>query len=156
MKVAEAVTALEEWGSSYSAEQHSYVTLLGLRSFDPLRLVKRLEEGLSYAAFEKLRHNLGLSARELAELASISPRTLSRRKDKRRFLSDESDRLVRIARILGLAIDLFEGDLDGARRWLAIQRSALDGATALEMVRTEVGAREVEALIGRLEHGVFT
>lgn len=156
MKVAEAVTALEEWGSSYSAEQHSYVTLLGLRSFDPLRLVKRLEEGLSYAAFEKLRHNLGLSARELAELASISPRTLSRRKDKRRFLSDESDRLVRIARILGLAIDLFEGDLDGARRWLAIRRSALDGATALEMVRTEVGAREVEALIGRLEHGVFT
>jgi putative toxin-antitoxin system antitoxin component (TIGR02293 family) len=155
MRVAEAAPDLDPWVVE-DAGRHSYVKLLGLRSFDSRRLVKRLEEGVSYAAFVKLQKNLGVSVRELADLACIKPRTLIRRKDSGRFRPDESDRLVRIARILGLAIELFEGDSAGARSWLATPLTVLDARTPLDLVRTEVGAREVEDLIGRLEHGVFT
>ena len=59
-------------------------------------------------------------------------------------------------RIFGKALGLFEGDAQATERWLSSPRRALGGATPLERARTEDGAREVEALIGRLEHGVFS
>jgi putative toxin-antitoxin system antitoxin component (TIGR02293 family) len=54
------------------------------------------------------------------------------------------------------AVELFEGDVAGAVRWLASAKRALGGQAPLTYSRTEVGAREVENLIGRLEHGVFS
>jgi putative toxin-antitoxin system antitoxin component (TIGR02293 family) len=136
--------------------RHPYVALLGLRSFDTLRLVKLLGDGLPFTAFERLRHGLDLSAKDLAGLILLSPRTLARRKDQGRLRPDESDRLVRVARIFGRAIELFEGDAVAARMWLARANTVLGGASPLEMVTSEVGAREVDGLIGRLEHGVFS
>ena len=59
-------------------------------------------------------------------------------------------------RVFGRALELFEGDSQAAERWLSSPRAALGGATPLELAKTEAGAREVEALIGRLEHGVFS
>ena len=59
-------------------------------------------------------------------------------------------------RVFGKAQKLFEGDAWATERWLSSPRRALGGATPLERARTEDGAREVEALIGRLEHGVFS
>jgi putative toxin-antitoxin system antitoxin component (TIGR02293 family) len=135
---------------------HSYVALLGLRSFDTPRLVKRLGDGLPFTAFERLRRSLDLSAKDLAGLILISARTLARRKEQGRLRPDESDRLVRVARVFGRAIDLFEGDAVAARMWLRKENAALGGASPLEMVTSEVGAREIDGLIGRLEHGVFS
>ena len=89
-------------------------------------------------------------------MVQISPRTLARRKDEGRLRPDESDRLVRVARIFGRAIDLFEGNAPAARQWLGKPNTALGGASPLEMVTSEVGAREIVGLIGRLEHGVFS
>ena len=136
--------------------KHWYVALLGLRSFDTPRLVKRLGEGLTFKAFERLSRSLDLSAKELAGLIQISPRTLARRKEQGRLRPDESDRLVRVARVFGRAIDLFEGDAGAARMWLAKKNSGLGGTSPLELVTSEVGAREIDGLIGRLEHGVFS
>ena len=58
------------------------------------------------------------------------------------------------AHTLELAAQLFEGDLTAARRWLAAPQAALAGRTPLDLLSTEAGLREVEALIGRLEHGI--
>jgi len=67
----------------------------------------------------------------------------------------ESERLLRMASIHGKAVALFKGDTMAARAWLAASRPALGGHTPLEFAGTDAGAREVEDLIGRLEHGVF-
>ena len=128
---------------------------IGVKAKDPLELVERINAGLSYRSFEKLRKEMGLSAQELGELVQIAPRTLTRRKVSGRFRADESDRLLRASRIYGEALNLFEGDGGSARRWLNSPRDALNGKTPLELAVTEVGAREVESLIGRLERGVF-
>lgn len=135
-------------------ESHLYAALLGLRSYEPLRLVVVLRRGLTYAAFEHLQRNLTVSPRQLAELTGIPVRTLARRKVDGRFEPDESDRLLRVARLFGRALDLFEGDAEGARHWLTATHSALGGMVPLELTRTDVGAREVEQLIGRLEFGI--
>ena len=136
--------------------QHEYLSLLGLRSFDTAALLKRLDEGLSYAAFERLKRRLEVSTQELADAALITHRTLARRKKTGRFGPDESDRLVRLSRVFARAIELFEGDVEGARSWLMRPVLALGGVIPFELVRTEVGAHEVEMLIGRIEHGVIS
>jgi putative toxin-antitoxin system antitoxin component (TIGR02293 family) len=141
--------------SATASGQHEYLSLLGLRSFDTASLLKRLDEGLSYAAFERLKRRLKVSSQELADAALISRRTLARRKKAGRFDPDESDRLVRIARVFSRAIELFEGDSEGAREWMMRPRPALGGPSPFEMARTEVGAGEVERLIHQLEHGVI-
>ena len=135
---------------------HPYVHYLGLRSYRTAALLKRISEGLSYAAFERLQRHLGMSANDLGKAILISSRTLSRRKEAGRLEPDESDRLVRLTRIFSLALDLFEGDREAARQWLGRKQIGLGGVRPIDLVSSEVGAREVEALIGRLEHGVFS
>lgn len=83
--------------------------------------------------------------------------TLSRRRAHNKPLQrDHSDRLVRYARIFWLAADLFDGDKASARGWLKRPAPSLDDSTPLDFAETEIGAREVENLIGRLEHGVYS
>jgi len=134
--------------------QHEYLALLGLRSFDTASLLKRLEEGLSYAAFERLKKRLKVTSQELADAALITRRTLARRKKTGQMQSDESDRLVRLARVYSRAIDLYGGNEDFAQAWMKRPNRALGGVSPFEMARTEVGTREVEKLIHQLEHGV--
>jgi putative toxin-antitoxin system antitoxin component (TIGR02293 family) len=140
--------------SSAPLRAHAYVSLLGLQTFETAELHSRLQQGLSYDAFERLRGVLGLSAARAGELLQIPPRTLARRKDSKRFEPEESDRLVRLSRIVGLGLELFEGDVDEMRTWFTAPHAALGGETPLDFATTDVGAREVENLIGRLEHGI--
>jgi putative toxin-antitoxin system antitoxin component (TIGR02293 family) len=63
--------------------------------------------------------------------------------------------VVRFARLLGRAATVMES-LDAGRRWLSSQQVGLGGAVPLEYAETEVGAREVENLLGRIECGVYS
>jgi putative toxin-antitoxin system antitoxin component (TIGR02293 family) len=129
---------------------------IGLRVRDQRKLIDQIEEGFPYRTLERLQESLGISASEAAEVLRIPLRTLTRRKKEGRLRPEESERVLRIARLIEDATRLHEGDLDQARTWLKSSKRALDGKTPLEMARTEIGAREVESLLGRLEHGVYS
>jgi putative toxin-antitoxin system antitoxin component (TIGR02293 family) len=133
-----------------------YASLLGFRKFDWPHLLHAVEEGFPYDVFERLRENSGLSADDVVAWLQLAPRTLTRRKQQGSFAPDESDRILRAARVLGRAIELFDGDREAAVDWLKTPQRALAGIAPLDIARTEVGAREVENLIGRIEHGVFS
>jgi putative toxin-antitoxin system antitoxin component (TIGR02293 family) len=137
-------------------EGHYYVALFGLRKYDPLHVVDQIQRGLTYAAFERFQRNTDLPYRVLAQIVEIPERTLARRKESGRFEPDETDRLVRLSRIFAHAIELFEGNAEDARHWLTSPVRALGGRTPLEFASTDVGAIEVENLIGRLEYGLPT
>ena len=133
-----------------------YAALLGLRSSDWLALARAVERGFPYAAVEQLCRNSGLAYERLLEWLQIASRTLIRRRQQGRFSPEESDRLLRAARIVGRAFDLFEADRDAAVEWMLDAQPALGGISPIDAAKTEVGAREVENLIGRLEHGVYS
>jgi putative toxin-antitoxin system antitoxin component (TIGR02293 family) len=133
---------------------NSYFVLLGLKDEQTSELLKRIKRGLGYSSWENFMHNTDLRKEDAVNLVQISPRTLSRRKEEGRLHPFESDRLIRAARIFALASDLFDGNVDSAREWLTAAQPALGGSTPIEYASTDPGAREVEALIGRLEHGV--
>ena len=57
--------------------------------------------------------------------------------------------------IMKQAIDIF-GSQEKARKWFETPLPALGGKTPLECVKTESGTREVENVLGRIAHGVFS
>jgi len=68
----------------------------------------------------------------------------------------ESDRLVRIAELFERAVKLFDGDARSATSWFKAPNRTFAGETPLTVAETEVGANQVEQLLGRLEYGVFS
>jgi putative toxin-antitoxin system antitoxin component (TIGR02293 family) len=135
---------------------HYYVVLLGLQVFDVARILKTVRQGLSYTALERFQRNTAWPADEVIDWLQISPRTLTRRKQQGRLTPEESDRLLRASRIFAKAVELFEGNRDSAADWLSSPQHALGGAIPIDFAKTDIGSREVENLIERLEHGVFS
>lgn len=117
----------------------------------PAVLIDTVRRGLSYEAFERLMSFLGISARELGEHLSISRRTLARRCKSGKLTPEESDRLLRLARLGEMALVVFEGQQASARRWLTEPKSLLSGESPLERADTEAGAREVENMLFAIE-----
>jgi putative toxin-antitoxin system antitoxin component (TIGR02293 family) len=133
---------------------HTYVGLLGMRANDTPGLLEEVREGLPYNSWERFLASTGLSKEAASGVVQITSRTLARRKEQGRLHPDESDRLVPAARIFCLTVGLFEGDHDAARRWLTNPQPALGGSSPWDYAAAELGAREVESLIGRLERGI--
>jgi putative toxin-antitoxin system antitoxin component (TIGR02293 family) len=129
---------------------------LGLSASNSAELIQQVERGFSFKTLHTLESRSGLPGAALAGLVGIPERTLARRKSKGKFTPDESERLLRLGTVFEQAVELFEGDRAAALRWLTAPRGALEGKTPLAYARTELGAREVEDLIGRLEHGVIS
>jgi len=118
-------------------------------------MIAMIKKGLPFSEFEKISKNIGISSEVLAALINIAPRTLARRKAAGRFERHESENLMRIGILFERAVDVLEG-AENAREWLKSPKKALGGKTPLEYSDTEPGAREVDDLLGRLEHGVFS
>lgn len=121
----------------------------------PHALIRRIQRGLSFRELEDLQKKIGVPMEQLAEKLSISRSTLQRRKVAGRLSADESDKVIRFSRLVGQATDLF-GDVDRARAWLKHPQYGLGGTVPLDYATTEVGAREVENLLGRIEYSVYS
>ena len=133
---------------------NNYVTLVGLRDYQTTDLINVLQKGLGFEAFEHFAKNLGLLKEELLKMLQLPLRTLQRRKQEGVLHIDESDRLLRAARVFAQAVSLFDGDFEAARTWFVKPLEALGGDSPMEYASTELGAREVETIIGRLEYGI--
>ena len=131
-------------------------TLHQVTAKETTQLIQDVEEGLPFSSVELLAKLTRQTVFELGSVLSIPERTLARRKIAGKLTPEESDRLVRVAFIFEKALALFEWDAAPAVQWLSSPKAALAGQTPLRYCRTELGAREVENLIGRLEHGVFS
>lgn len=128
---------------------------VGGKSHAVSKLIQSLKAGLPVRELDDLRRSLDLPMDRLVPMLGISKATLHRRKISGRLDPAESDRVVRFARLLGQAASVMES-LDHGRRWLTSPQVGLGGAIPLEYAETEVGAREVENLLGRIEYGVYS
>jgi putative toxin-antitoxin system antitoxin component (TIGR02293 family) len=124
-------------------------------AFTPSKLIEALRVGLPVQELMYLQASLKVPMEKLVPKLGISKATLHRRKTTGRLDPAESDRVVRFARLLGKAVTVLESD-DNARQWLTSPQFGLGGAVPLDYADTEVGAREVEDLLGRIEYGVYS
>jgi putative toxin-antitoxin system antitoxin component (TIGR02293 family) len=111
-----------------------------------------IREGFRPSVVEELMRASGLTLKELAEALDLSPRSLQRRRRSGRLARHESDRLYRLARIVALAGE-YLGDHERALRWLKRPNRALGGLAPVGALDTELGARQVEDILGRIAYG---
>jgi len=121
----------------------------------PAQLIKVLRVGLPIKELKDLQESLKVPMEKLVPKLGISKATLHRRKALGKLAPAESDRVVRLARLMGKAIDVLESE-ENARKWLTSPQVGLGGAVPLDYAETEVGAREVEDLLGRIDFGVYS
>jgi putative toxin-antitoxin system antitoxin component (TIGR02293 family) len=115
-------------------------------------LVKLVEQRLSSRAIDALRES-GLLEDEIYSLI-VPRRTLTHRRARREALSrDESDRAVRVARVVALCEEVFS-DRERGWRWLRDAKRRFQGRTPLDLLATEAGARLVEELLYRIDEGM--
>jgi putative toxin-antitoxin system antitoxin component (TIGR02293 family) len=119
-------------------------------------MVRRVEEGLPVAEVVKFGKQAGFTNDELAKLINIPTRTYARRiADKGRLKIAEGERATRLMRVFDRAKQLFITD-ENTRGWFNAKLIVLGGKTPLEYAQTEPGAREIENIIGRIEHGIVS
>ena len=116
-----------------------------------------VSEGLRQSALQRVMVALELSDVEIAAVIGMSQKTISRlrKKTEARLGPVPSDRLYRLAALYSLAEDVFD-DQQVAREWLKTPQPGLNNRIPLDLMNTEVGAREVENLLGRIEYGVLS
>lgn len=129
---------------------------LGFKVARSADLIPKIEKGFSFATLSNFVAASGMSIPYTASVIGIPERTLARRKKEKRLSPEESERLLRVSKLFDDSLRLFQGDREAAVNWLRSPRKALKNQSPLQFARTEVGAREVENLIGRIEHGVFS
>jgi putative toxin-antitoxin system antitoxin component (TIGR02293 family) len=111
-----------------------------------------IREGFPQTVVEEVMHSAGLTLKELASSLDLSRRSLQRRRREGRLARYESDRVYRLARIVALAKYHLAND-ETAARWLRRPNRALGGSTPLQLIDTELGARTVENVLGRIAYG---
>ncbi len=122
---------------------------------EPYEMREALREGLPFRAFESFVKTIGISSAAITKALGIAPRTLARRKERHALSPEESDRLYRLARVTLMAIQVL-GTQEKAKQWLERPNRALGGETPLHLLDTDIGSRQVEAILGRIDYGIFS
>ncbi len=127
---------------------------IGIQAKNTDDIIVALKQGFPADSFDKLRDRLKVSDNLLSKIVQIPKRTLARRRQDGRLRTDESERVLRIARVYDKALDVLESE-EAAENWLKKPARGLGYKIPLEYADTELDAQEVINLLGRIEYGVF-
>jgi putative toxin-antitoxin system antitoxin component (TIGR02293 family) len=120
------------------------------------QLAEQVRSGLPASTIDLLADKLSIHRTQVAECLCIPARTLSRRLATRsRLTHDESDRTLRMARVVALAKEVL-GSEEKASHWLSNPNRALAGRRPFDLLDTDVGVRSVEEVLQRIAYGVYS
>jgi putative toxin-antitoxin system antitoxin component (TIGR02293 family) len=121
------------------------------------QLAALVQRGLPYEALNFLVTSSHIGVERLAEVVGLSRATRTRRRRERTLSPEESDRLCRFARIYAHALDVFE-DPEEASGWLLQPEVPALGKqiSPIDLLRTDVGAQQVDTELGRIEYGIVS
>lgn len=130
--------------------------MLATRHYSNNQCTWLLNNGVPRSNFANVARKIAcVPEKELAEVAGLSQRTISRMKPDQLLPPQNAEVIISILRTWGRAVEVFE-DEDTARTWLKTPLIILDGKTPLEATGNRFGAELVLDLLGRIEHGVYS
>jgi len=113
-----------------------------------------VRKGIPAPAIDAIIQLVDVRQAELSRALDIPERTLVRRKKEGVLNREESGKLLRLARVIERAAEVFEDGRAGLD-WIKSPNASLGGATPLSMLDTDLGASSVMDTLGRIEHGIF-
>ena len=118
----------------------------------PATWLPYVREGLPLQVVDEALAEGRISLAELDRLA-LPRKTLAHRRGLGSLTAEQSDRLSRLLRIIEDAETTF-GERGKAHAWLRRPTALLDGEAPLDRLDTDIGTRQVEAILGRIAHGL--
>jgi putative toxin-antitoxin system antitoxin component (TIGR02293 family) len=123
---------------------------------EPAQWHERILEGFPMAAVEAIKSRAALTDAEVARLLGVGEATLRRSRASGAALNPATgDRLYRVSKVLAVAIEVLRSEA-AAMSWLRRSQPGLGGEVPLDQLVTQAGADEVETLLRRIQHGVYT
>ncbi|MEE8189734.1 MAG: antitoxin Xre/MbcA/ParS toxin-binding domain-containing protein [Kiloniellales bacterium] len=120
---------------------------------DRLALIESIRSGLPFQMVAKAIKPLDMTIKDLAAFGVIPMRTLTHCKKSGKFTHMQSDRVARFLRVWLKACDTF-GSPAKARKWMERPTRPLEAKPPSALLDTEEGARLVEDLLFRIDHGL--
>jgi putative toxin-antitoxin system antitoxin component (TIGR02293 family) len=130
-------------------------TLTGLNALPQAELINAITNGLPALLARELARKMEVTIEDMAGLLRLNPRTFQRRLEDGTLNLGESERLWELSRLFFRSVDVFESG-PAAVHWFKNPIQALGWATPLAYARTAVGMRELDNVLGRIEHGVYS
>jgi putative toxin-antitoxin system antitoxin component (TIGR02293 family) len=130
-------------------------TLTELNALPQAGLIEAITHGLPARLARELAKRTGITLEDMADLLRLNPRTFQRRLEEGWLNLSESERLWELSRLFCRAVGVLESE-PGAVHWFRNPIQALGGAPPLSYARTAVGLRELDNILGRIEHGVYS
>jgi putative toxin-antitoxin system antitoxin component (TIGR02293 family) len=151
--VAEPPAPQYESAASTEAARHAIEAWQSPDAARRLELIRLIRGGFSLGLVDALAREAGVRLEELVEFEIIPRRTLAHSKRNERFTPIQSARLARFFRVQQKARHTF-GSEDKAMQWLKRPTNPLNNNAPVAMLDTDEGARLVEDLLTRIDHGL--
>ena len=128
---------------------------LGVKVRQEEDLIEQIHRGLPYKTLESVMERMEMEMAFVIAFLGVTARTLQRRQTENVLTREESDRVVRLAKLYERTVKVL-GDPSEARAWLHHRNITLGSKTPLEVMDTVIGEARVHALLGRIEQGVYS
>jgi putative toxin-antitoxin system antitoxin component (TIGR02293 family) len=130
--------------------------ILGIKERDdPNSVYFLIEKGLPKSAYLRAKKTTGLSNQVLADILSVSSKTIEKKKPSDRFDDTASERLYRLAEVVALGKEVL-GDIQLFREWMQRPLRPLDGHKPIEMMKNTYGLDLVKEVLGRIKFGAYS
>ncbi len=135
--------------------ENDKITFNSLDNKDVFKLIKATRDGVDYDTFDNLSVRFPLNNSDWSRILNVSERTIQRyRKEKKRFDSTRSERLLLIMLLLKKGVDVF-GSPDNFITWLNSKNISLGGIKPIKMLDNTFGVNLIKDELIRIEHGVL-
>jgi putative toxin-antitoxin system antitoxin component (TIGR02293 family) len=117
-----------------------------------LDIARLIRDGLPVDVIDRLIGDRTVTPDEVRRII-MAPKAIVVRRRKGGLTPEQSERVIRAARIIAEALETF-GSRDKALTWMRRACAVLGGKAPIDLLDTEEGAGLVESLLGRIAHGL--
>jgi putative toxin-antitoxin system antitoxin component (TIGR02293 family) len=114
-----------------------------------------IEKGIPKRSLERAKRATGLTYTVLAQLLSVSAKTIERKRPSERFDDTASERLVKLAEIIAIGREALGND-EALQQWLLRPLRPLGGKRPVDFMKNMYGLELVKQLLGRIQYGVYS
>lgn len=127
----------------------------GIKVRSPRDYISLSRKGLSVKQLNDILKFTGISDKEMTQLISISDRQLARYTEETILKRNVSAHLIQIVELYVFGNSVFE-DPEKMQQWMKSEIRALNFQRPIDLLDTPFGIEEVTAILGRIEHGVYS
>ncbi|MEO8151410.1 MAG: antitoxin Xre/MbcA/ParS toxin-binding domain-containing protein [Bacteroidia bacterium] len=142
-------------------KQTDVFTIIGLNKFlspdeiNSFKIIDVIRKGLPMGILNKLAMLMSFKPKDVAPIINVSERTLQRYVPSKLLDKETSLKTIQLASLYENGVQLF-GSVERFNEWMNAEILALGQKKPIEFIDTSVGINEVQKILVRIQHGVYS